>query len=75
MRKDDEEKKTFYIDHGAFCYTKMPFGLKNDGATYQQLVDSLFANQIERNIKVYVDDMVIKSPDEQRLLHDVEETL
>lgn len=62
MSKEDKEKTTFYTDHGAFCYTKMPFGLKNAGATYQCLVDSIFAKQIERNIKVYVDDMVIKSP-------------
>nr|KAJ0215185.1 hypothetical protein LSAT_V11C300107570 [Lactuca sativa] len=75
MSKNDEEKTAFYIDHDAFCYTKMSFGLKNIGSTYQRLVDSLFANQIGRNIKVYVNDMVIKSPDEQRPLLDVEEAL
>lgn len=31
MSKEDEEKTTFYTNHGAFCYTKMPFGLKNVG--------------------------------------------
>lgn len=30
--------------------------------------------QIGRNIEVYVGDMVIKSPDEKKLLDDVEET-
>lgn len=75
MSKNDEEKTAFYTDHGALCYTKIPFGLKNARATYQRLVDSLFANQIGRNIEVYVEDMVIKSPNKQRLLHDVEETL
>ncbi|XP_023743054.1 uncharacterized protein LOC111891220 [Lactuca sativa] len=74
MSKEDEEKIAFYTDHGTFCYTKMPFGLKNVGATYQRLVDSIFAKQIGRNIEVYVDDMVIKSPDEERILQDIEET-
>ncbi|CAH1439457.1 unnamed protein product [Lactuca virosa] len=52
----------------------MPFGLKNAGATYQRLIDKGFADQIGRNIEVYVDDMVIKSGNEEELLHDVKET-
>lgn len=75
MSKEVEERTAFYTEHGAFCNEKMSFGLKNIGATYHRLVDSLFLIQIGRNIKVYVDDMVVKSPDEQRLLADVEETL
>ncbi|GKB26002.1 reverse transcriptase domain-containing protein [Tanacetum coccineum] len=41
-------------------YTKMPFGLKNAGATYQRLVDSVFKEHIGVNLEAYVDDMVIK---------------
>lgn len=52
----------------------MPFGLKNAGENYQRPIESLFAMQIGRNIEVYVGDMVIKSPDEKKLLDDVEET-
>ncbi|KAI3767978.1 hypothetical protein L2E82_18407 [Cichorium intybus] len=61
MKKDDEEKTAFYTDHRTFCYQNMPFGLKNTGATYQRLVDRVFAFQIGRNIEVNIDDMVIKS--------------
>ncbi|GJZ32513.1 putative nucleotidyltransferase, ribonuclease H [Tanacetum coccineum] len=56
----DEEKTDFYTEEGVFCYTKMPFGLKNAGATYQRLVDSAFKEQIGVNLEAYVDDMVIK---------------
>ncbi|GJS05301.1 reverse transcriptase domain-containing protein [Tanacetum coccineum] len=42
MAEEDEEKTAFYTDQGTFFYTKMPFGLKNAGATYQRLVDEAF---------------------------------
>ncbi|GKA97160.1 reverse transcriptase domain-containing protein [Tanacetum coccineum] len=42
MAKEDEEKTTFITSQGIFCYSKMPFRLKNVGATYQRLVDKAF---------------------------------
>ncbi|GJR63321.1 reverse transcriptase domain-containing protein [Tanacetum coccineum] len=74
MAKEDEEKTAFYTEQGTYCYTKMPFGLKNAGATYQRLVDSTFQSQIGRNLEAYVDDMVIKSKEETSLLADIAET-
>ncbi|GJT92023.1 reverse transcriptase domain-containing protein [Tanacetum coccineum] len=74
MAKEDEEKTAFHTNQGVFCYTKMSFGLKNAGATYQRLVDKAFEKQIGRNLEVYVDDLVIKSHTENELLRDIEET-
>nr|GEX44382.1 reverse transcriptase domain-containing protein [Tanacetum cinerariifolium] len=54
MAESGEEKTAFYTSHGVYCYTKMPFGLKNVGATYQRLVDKAFDNQVGRNIEVYL---------------------
>ncbi|GJV67139.1 reverse transcriptase domain-containing protein [Tanacetum coccineum] len=73
MAKEDEEKTTFITSQGIFCYSKMPFGLKNAGATYQRLVDKAFEKQIGRNLEAYVDDLVIKSCTEQEVIRDVEE--
>ena len=39
----------------------MPFGLKNVEATYQRLINKVFAKQLNRNMKPYVDDMLVKS--------------
>nr|GEW01750.1 uncharacterized protein [Tanacetum cinerariifolium] len=50
------------------------YRLKNDEATYQRLVDKAFQKQIGRNLKVYVDDLVIKSFTEQEVIRDIEET-
>ncbi|GKC03274.1 reverse transcriptase domain-containing protein [Tanacetum coccineum] len=41
MAEEDEDKTAFYAGEGVFYYKKMPFGLKNAGATYQRLVDKL----------------------------------
>ncbi|GKC14141.1 hypothetical protein Tco_1010923 [Tanacetum coccineum] len=34
ITESDEEKTAFHTSHGVYCYTKMPFGLKNADATY-----------------------------------------
>ena len=52
----------------------MPFGLKNAGATYQRLVNHMFRPQIGRNVEVYVDDMLVKSQNEEIHLDDLQET-
>ena len=52
----------------------MPFGLNNVGATYQRLVNHMFRPQIGRNVEVYVDDMLVKSLDEEKHLDDLQET-
>ncbi|GKF16771.1 reverse transcriptase domain-containing protein, partial [Tanacetum coccineum] len=74
MAKEDEEKTEFITSKGIFCYTKMPFGLRNAGATYQRLVDKAFHKQIGRNLEVYMDDLVIKSRMENEIVKDIEET-
>ncbi|GJZ85632.1 reverse transcriptase domain-containing protein [Tanacetum coccineum] len=74
MAEEDEEETTFITSQGIFCYAKMPFGLKNAGATYQRLVDRAFQKQIGRNLEVYVDDLVIKSHTEEEIIRDIAET-
>ncbi|GJW57445.1 reverse transcriptase domain-containing protein [Tanacetum coccineum] len=74
MAKEDEEKTAFITIQGILCYTKMPFSLRNAGATYQRLVDKAFHKQIGRNLEAYVDDLVIKSHTKDEIVRDIEET-
>ncbi|GJV02516.1 reverse transcriptase domain-containing protein [Tanacetum coccineum] len=74
MDEEDEEKTAFYTDQGTYCYTKMPFGIKNARATYQRVVDSAFQTQLGRNLEAYVDDIVIKSKTERDMIMDIAET-
>nr|KYP71786.1 Transposon Ty3-G Gag-Pol polyprotein [Cajanus cajan] len=73
MSPPDEEHTTFITEQANYCYHVMPFGLKNAGATYQRLVGKVFANQIGRNLEVYVDDMVIKTKSPDNHVRDLEE--
>ena len=61
MHPSDQEHTSFVTDKELYCYNVMPFGLKNAEATYQRLVNRIFASQIGVNIEVYVDDMLVKS--------------
>jgi len=74
MDESDQEKTSFITSQGLFCYKVMPFGLKNAGATYQRLVNHMFHPQIGRNVEVYVDDMLVKSLNEDKHLDDLQET-
>nr|GEX52138.1 reverse transcriptase domain-containing protein [Tanacetum cinerariifolium] len=74
MAAADEEKTAFHTGQGVYCYTKMPFGLKNAGSTYQRLMGKAFKSQMGRNIEIYVDDLVVKSHTEAEMVRDIEET-
>ena len=74
MDEVDQEKTSFITSQGLFCYKVMSFGLKNAGATYQRLVNHMFCPQIRQNVEVYVDDMLVKSLDEEKHMDDLQKT-
>ena len=39
----------------------IPFGLKNAGASFMRVMMTIFHDMIHKEIKVYVDDVIIKS--------------
>ena len=57
----DQEKTAFVTPTGNYHYTVMPFGLKNAVSTYQRMMTRMFEPHLEKNIEVYMDDMVVKS--------------
>ena len=57
----DQEKTAFISPDANYHYTVMPFGLKNAGATYQQMMTRMFRHNIGHTVEVYIDDMVMKS--------------
>jgi hypothetical protein len=64
----------FITPFGIFYYTKMAFGLKNGGATYQKCIHIILEPHIGRNIEGYIDDVVMKLKRREDLLDDLKET-
>ncbi|GKB02784.1 reverse transcriptase domain-containing protein [Tanacetum coccineum] len=75
MAEDDEEKTGFHTEEGVYCFNHMPKGLKNSIATLQRMMEKVLADQKGQNAEVYLEEIVVKSKDEQILIEDVEETL
>ena len=75
MSEKNQEKTVFYTDQCAYCYTTMPFELKNAGATYQRFVNRAFKSQIGQNVETYVDDILLKSKKISTFLSDLKEVL
>ena len=60
IHPSDEEKTSFITNQGTYCYRVMPFSLKNVGATYQQQVNYMFRDLIEKSMEVYMDNLLVK---------------
>jgi hypothetical protein len=74
IKEEDQEKTAFITPFGAYCYTTMSLGLTNAGATYQRAIQACFKRQLNKNVKAYVDDVVIKTKHSDTIIADLEET-
>jgi len=61
MYHKDEKHTSFRMPLGVYCYTVMPFGLKNSRAIYQQVMNTIFHKHIGKTVECYMDDIVEKS--------------
>ncbi|XP_066164360.1 uncharacterized protein [Oryza sativa Japonica Group] len=61
MNPADIPKTAFITPFGTFRHLRMPFGLRNAGATFARLVYKVLYKQLGRNVEAYVDDIVVKS--------------
>jgi len=71
MYPDDEKHTSFRTPLGVFCYTVIPFGLKNAGAIYQRAMSMIFRDHLRKTVECYVDDIAIKNRDKNNHLHNL----
>jgi hypothetical protein len=74
LKVEDQIKTSFNTPFGAFCYITMPFRLKSADATYQRGIQRCLYSQLGCNAEAYVDDVVVKTREEEGLISDLAET-
>jgi hypothetical protein len=60
IKPEDQHKMTFICLWGIFAYRKMPFGLKNVGASFQQAMSFSF-HDLKHIVEAYLDDLASRS--------------
>jgi hypothetical protein len=60
IKPKDQHKTTFICLWGTFSYRKMPFGLKNAGATFQRAMYFSF-DDLKHIVEAYLDDLASRS--------------
>lgn len=71
---EDEEKISFITPDGLYCYTRMPFDLKNIIVDFQDAINRMFQHQLGQNIEAYIDDILAESRTQIDILDDLIET-
>ncbi len=67
-----KEISAFRCPFGYFRFTKMPFGMKNAGATFQRMMDMVLRGLSWKCCMVFVDDVVVYSRSWEEHLRDVD---
>ena len=72
---EDRDKTAFTSHHGLYRYTRMPFGLRNAPATFQRAIDIILSRVKWRTALVYLDDIIVYSPDAESHFDHLKEVL
>lgn len=75
IREGDQWKTAFNCPLGHFEYQVMPFGLTNAPAVFQNMVNDVLRDMLNRFLFVYLDDLLIYSPDLETHQHHVRQVL
>ena len=61
VAREHVQRTAFVTRFGTYQFRVMPFGLTNAPATFQRLMNLLFANHLATFVKIYLDDIVLHS--------------
>uniref|UniRef100_W8C8G1 RNA-directed DNA polymerase n=1 Tax=Ceratitis capitata TaxID=7213 RepID=W8C8G1_CERCA len=75
LLEKDRCKTAFSINNGKYEFCRLPFGLKNAPSIFQRAIDDILREDIGKICHVYVDDIIIFSPDEISHFKDVDTIL
>ncbi|WVZ81083.1 hypothetical protein U9M48_028505 [Paspalum notatum var. saurae] len=65
IREEDIPKTAFLTRYGLYEYLVMSFGLTNTSAFFMYMMNSMFMNELDKFIVVFIDDILIYSKSEE----------
>ena len=71
LHKDSRPYTAFRTSTGLYQFTRLVMGLKNSPATFQRLMECIFRGMTWQNILIYIDDIVIFSPNFDTHIKDI----
>lgn len=75
LTEKDRQKTAFNINNGKYEFCRLPFGLKNAPSIFQRAIDDILREEIGKTCQVYMDDIIIYSPDEYTHLQHIDTIL
>ena len=72
VAEQDQHKTAFTTPFGLYQYTRMPFGLCNSPATFQNLMQTVFRNEVYAFLLIFLDDLLIYSQSIERHIAQLE---
>lgn len=67
IAEGDEWKTAFATRYGQYEYTVMPLGLCNAPAVFQQMMNEIFFDLLDRGVVIYLDDILVYADNEAEL--------
>lgn len=75
LTEKDRQKTAFSVNNGKYEFCRLPFGLKNAPSIFQRAIDDVLRDDIGKICQVYMDDIIVYSPDEHSHLQHVDTIL
>ena len=75
VRDQDIPKTAFRTQRGQFEFVVMPFGVTNAPSTFQRLMNSLFKEDLDKFVLVYLDDILVFSTTLEEHIEHIRKTL